>query len=150
VRASISVSEAGVASGGYSVQRYERQMASIPLYRLFWNRVDYMLGRRADWVTCGEAAAELEKTNTNTAEALGGLCGPTSDGRDAPPPQPFPAIAVQPVSPPGQMQRVKPPTRQAPKVATTAPVIQSAPVASVAPQEPQMSERDRDLIRLQP
>jgi hypothetical protein len=99
VRASISVSEAGVATGGYTAQAYEGAMASVPLYRLFWARVDYVLGRRPDWVTCGEAAAELEKTNTNTAVALGGLCGPTSDGRDAPPPEPFPPLVAQAAAP---------------------------------------------------
>jgi len=51
-----------------------------------------MLGRRPDWVTCDQAAAELESTNTNTAAALGGLCGPTSDGRNAPAPDPLPPL----------------------------------------------------------
>lgn len=95
IRASISVSEAGVTTGGYSRQQYESAMASVPLYRLFWSRVDYMLTRRADWVRCDEAAAELEKSNTNTASALGGLCGPTSDGRNAPAPEPLPPVAAQ-------------------------------------------------------
>jgi hypothetical protein len=106
VRASISVSEAGVASGGYTTQRYEHAMASIPLYRLFWARVDYLLARRPDWMTCGEATAELEKTNTNTAAALGGLCGPTSDGRDAPAPEPFPPMVAQAqVAPPSTKKK---------------------------------------------
>jgi hypothetical protein len=105
-RASISVSEAGTASGGYSVRPYENQLASVPLYRLFWARMDYVLGRRPDWKTCAEAAAELEATNTNTAAALGGLCGPTSDGRNAPPPEPMPAIARATVQePPGRRPR---------------------------------------------
>jgi len=94
-RASVSVSEAGVTTGGYTQQRYENTMASIPLYRLFWSRVDYMLGRRADWVTCEQAVAELEKSNTNTNAALGGLCGLTSDGRNAPAPEPLPPLASQ-------------------------------------------------------
>lgn len=89
LRASVSVSEAGESTGGYSHQSYEHVMASVPLYRLFWKRVDYMLGRRPDWVTCDAAATELEATNTNTTVALGGLCGPTSDGRNAPAPEPL-------------------------------------------------------------
>lgn len=99
VRAALSVSDAGRASGGYSAQAYEGAMASIPLYRLFWARVDYVLGRAAEWKTCAEAEAELSKTNTNTAAGLGGLCGPTSDGRNSPPPpqlQPLPAIVAAP------------------------------------------------------
>ena len=86
MRAAITVSEAGTTVGGSSSTPYEGQMASVPLYRLFWARVDYVLGRRSDWVTCDEAAKPLQATNTNTATALGGLCGGTSNGRDAPPP----------------------------------------------------------------
>jgi hypothetical protein len=98
LRASVSISEEGTASGAYGSQnRYEGTMASVPLYRLFWNRVDYMLGRRADWVTCGEAGAELEASNTNTI-ALGGLCGPTSEGRNAQPPEPFPQVSIPPMA----------------------------------------------------
>src|SRR5882672_1253743 len=35
LRASVSISEEGTASGGYSSNRYEGAMASVPLYRLF-------------------------------------------------------------------------------------------------------------------
>jgi hypothetical protein len=93
IQASVSISEAGVTSGGYSSTPYEGAMASVPLYRLFWSRVEYVLGRRNSWTTCGEAQEELETTKTNTAAGLGGLCGSTSDGRDAPaPPQMAPII----------------------------------------------------------
>lgn len=91
LRAAISVSEAGVSTGGYSTTPYEGRMASVPLYRLFWDRVDYMLGRRPDWVSCDQAEAALAASNTGSA-ALGGLCGPTSNGRNAPPPQPLPSL----------------------------------------------------------
>ena len=91
IRASISVSEAGTASGGYSRTPYEGKMASIPLYRLFWARVDYMLRKRPDWPTCDDALAALERTRTS-AEALSGLCGATSQGRDAPAPEPLPPL----------------------------------------------------------
>jgi hypothetical protein len=94
LRASVSISEEGTASGGYSANRYEGAMASVPLYRLFWNRVEYMLGKRPEWVTCEQAAGELQSSNTNAVAALGGLCGPTSDGRNAPPPEPFPPLAA--------------------------------------------------------
>lgn len=87
VRASLSITDAGDTYGGYSVRQYEEQMASVALYRLFWSRVEYVLGKRADWVTCDQAAAEAQATNTNTTSALGGLCGPTSDGRNSPPPE---------------------------------------------------------------
>lgn len=93
LRASVSISEEGTTSGGYSRSRYENAMASVPLYRLFWSRVEYMLARRPDWVTCEQAAAELAATNTST-NALGGLCGPTSDGRNAPAPEPLPPLVA--------------------------------------------------------
>jgi hypothetical protein len=91
IRASVSISEAGVASGGYSNTPYEGKMASIPLYRLFWDRVDYMLRKRPDWVTCDQANANLDQSHTN-GTALSGLCGATSDGRDAPAPEPLPPL----------------------------------------------------------
>lgn len=96
VRASVSISEEGTASGGYSSSRYENAMASVPLYRLFWSRVEYMLNKRPGSVTCEQATAELQGTNTNTL-ALGGLCGLTSDGRNAPAPEPLPPLAKPPV-----------------------------------------------------
>ena len=97
VRASVNVSEAGQVSGSYSSAPFEGRMASVALYRLFWNRVDYMLGRRPDWVSCEHAVAALQATNTNSTAALGGLCGPTSDGRTFPPPaplEPLPAFSA--------------------------------------------------------
>lgn len=86
LKAAISVSEAGTTYGNYTATPYENRMASVPLYRLFWDRVDYVLGKREDWTTCEQAAAALQGTQTNATAALGGLCGPTSDGRNSPPP----------------------------------------------------------------
>jgi hypothetical protein len=115
LRASVSVSEEGTSSGGYSSSRYEGAMASVPLYRLFWSRVEYMLSKRPDWVTCEQAAAELQASNTNTVAALGGLCGPTSDGRNAPAPEPLPPLAKPP--PP----RAAPVAKQTPRAASAPP-----------------------------
>lgn len=110
LRASVSVSEEGVSSGGYSQNRYEGAMASIPLYRLFWSRVEYMLSKRPDWVTCDQAAAELAASNTNAVSALGGLCGPTSDGRNAPAPEPLPPLVARssPSAPPATRSKPRP------------------------------------------
>lgn len=95
LRASISVSEAGKTVGGGDVEDFEGKLASVPLYRLFWNRVDYVLGKRPDWITCDQASDEARATNTNVATALGGLCGPTSDGRYSQPP---PVLGTEPQS----------------------------------------------------
>jgi hypothetical protein len=98
---------------GYSRQAYEGQMASVPLYRLFWNRVDYVLGKRPDWVTCDQADAVVAATNTNVNAALGGLCGPTSGGRQADPPdQLAPLPVVQAPPPPPTMVRPKRPAKK--------------------------------------
>jgi hypothetical protein len=96
IRASVSISEAGIVSGSYSSTPYEGKMASLPLYRLFWHRVDYMLRKRPDWVTCDQASADLEKDKTSSL-ALSGLCGSTSEGRDAPAPEPLPPLVVAPL-----------------------------------------------------
>lgn len=95
VRASISVSEAGTSSDGYTVTPYENRMASVPLYRLSWDRVDYMLGNRPDLISCDQASATLAATNTDSA-SLGGLCSPTGDGRNAPPPPPLERTIFKP------------------------------------------------------
>jgi hypothetical protein len=110
LKASISISEEGTSGRN----RYEGAMASVPLYRLFWSRVEYMLNRQPDWVTCEQATAELQASNTNAA-ALGGLCGPTSDGRNAPAPEPLPPLA-KPAPP-----RAAPVARQAPRPASAPP-----------------------------
>jgi hypothetical protein len=100
IQASVAVSEAGTSTGGYSTTPYEGQMASIPLYRLFWSRVDYVLGRSNTWTTCDQAAEALDATKTNSVVGLSGLCGGTSNGRDAPaPPQMAPMKAVASVAP---------------------------------------------------
>jgi hypothetical protein len=90
VEASLSISDEGTSASGYSAEHYDMSMNSIPLYRLFWKRMDYMLGRTADWPSCDEEKKLLEAQGTNAVSALGGLCGITSAERDAVP-QPLPA-----------------------------------------------------------
>lgn len=92
LRAGLTISEAGDVYGSGGRTPYENPMNSIPLYRLFWARVDYVLGRNTEWKTCEEAADELRETKTNIVEALGGLCGPTSTGKDDPAPQQLPPV----------------------------------------------------------
>jgi hypothetical protein len=107
VRAGLTVSETGeVYSITSTPQHADAALASVPLYRLFWSRVDYVLGHRENWPTCEGAEADLRATNTNTVTALGGLCGPTSGGRNAQPPERLPVLpptsALKPVVGPGQ------------------------------------------------
>ncbi|CCJ07061.1 hypothetical protein [Methylocystis sp. SC2] len=93
--ASVSISEAGQGSGGST---FEGQMDNVPLYRLFWKRVDYVLGRRPDWGYCAYAIAEARAAGQNPVGALGGLCGPTSSGADAPPPEQFAPALSKPLT----------------------------------------------------
>ena len=93
IEASLSISEGGRSYGGYTSQPYEAAMNSIPLYRLFWKRMDYMLGRRPDWVTCDQEGDLITKAGGSPTNSLGGLCGPTSQGRDSVP-EPMPKVAI--------------------------------------------------------
>ncbi len=59
-------------------------------FRLFYARMDYVLGRRKDWVTCAAAPQSL---GLDAAEpGLAGLCGLTFQGEDAPPPASLPPL----------------------------------------------------------
>ncbi|MGF7163613.1 hypothetical protein FHS85_005283 [Rhodoligotrophos appendicifer] len=85
VQASLTVSDlANVGTYGTSV--VEINLNRILLQRLFWKRVDYVLGRRPDWVSCDEAMAEAQAAKADP-EVLSGLCGFTSEGKKNPPPQ---------------------------------------------------------------
>lgn len=96
--ATISISEAGENYGRYSSTPFENQMNNVPLYRLFWKRVDYVLGKRPDWSTCEQESYDLHVRSQSPDMALSGLCGPTSSGRNAPPPEPFAPQIAKPLT----------------------------------------------------
>ena len=96
VVASLSVSDEGTTASGYSAQHYDAVKNAIPLYRLFWKRMDYMLGKRADWVTCEDEGTALQTAGISPIDALSGLCGLTSSGRSAPAPDPLGKNSVKP------------------------------------------------------
>jgi hypothetical protein len=107
IKAGLTISDAGEVYGNGRTP-YENAMVSVPLYRLFWSRVEYVLGRSNDWPTCEDAEAELKKTDTNTVAGLGGLCGPTSAGRDAEPPEQLAPLAKPTPAPVATPKREKP------------------------------------------
>jgi hypothetical protein len=75
----------GAAPAGPAISITEGRNPA-PLYDLFWRRVEYVLGRRPDWTSCGTAEGRLRGGSVGSA-ALGGLCGPSGEGRaTAPPP----------------------------------------------------------------
>ena len=96
--AALTLSDAGITASGSSINRYEGSLNAIPLYRLFWKRMDYMLGNRPDWVTCNQEVELLRAADVNPISALSGLCGPTSAGRDAPAPEPLAKTSTRPAS----------------------------------------------------
>jgi hypothetical protein len=100
IRAGLTIADVGAAQSSYNRTAYDVQMASIPMYRLFWSRVDYVLGRNDNWTTCDDAEVQFHDTKINPLVALGGLCGPTSHGRDGEPPErlaPLPRPSIAPM-----------------------------------------------------
>jgi hypothetical protein len=86
--ASVRLIHSGTARAGNVTQAFRDNQTLIGTFRLFYARIDYMLGRRKDWVTCDAAPATL---GLSTAEpGTDGLCGLTLQGRSAPPPVPLP------------------------------------------------------------
>lgn len=88
LRASVSVSIQAQGSSRYSHLYVDVLDNKIALYRLFWARVDYVLGRSTHWPTCEEAWDEQDAKGFNRT-AIDSLCGLTNDGRTAPPPAPL-------------------------------------------------------------
>jgi hypothetical protein len=82
--ASVRIIQSGVASSGRFSERFRENESYVGSFRLFYARIDYMLGRRADWITCSDAARKLElPTETPGLKAL---CTLTHQGADAAPP----------------------------------------------------------------
>jgi len=89
IRAVVSVSRSGMPTTVYSADPIESPNVSVALYQLFWNRVQYVLGERPDWISCERNLVELSKKGVNSL-AVSGLCGPTSAGKNDPPPVQLP------------------------------------------------------------
>jgi hypothetical protein len=62
IKAGVTVTDVGAAQNGYNRTAYDSAMTSVPLYRLFWSRVDYVLGRSEDWQTCDDAEVQFHDT----------------------------------------------------------------------------------------
>jgi hypothetical protein len=88
VRASVALVERARVHGTGGARQVRANVQQIGTFRLLYARIDYLLGRRADWVTCREAPQKLGLPPE--APGTGGLCGLTLQGRDAPPPAPLP------------------------------------------------------------
>jgi hypothetical protein len=82
--ASVRVIQRGKAIAGQHSERFRDNQTMVGSFRLFWARIDYMLGQQPDWVTCAEAPAKLDLPPA--APGLEGLCSLTHQGRNEPPP----------------------------------------------------------------
>jgi hypothetical protein len=98
--ATVRIIQRGTAHAGSSSERFRENQVYLGSLRLFYARIDYLLGRRADWITCAEAQAKLALPTSSPG--LQSLCSLTHQGRDAPPPAKVaPKPTAAPVTPRG-------------------------------------------------
>lgn len=137
VRALVTASDSGEAVSSNTRTRYSERLASVPLYRLFWSRVDYVLGRRPDWITCDEAQAALDAAKMSAPIGLSGLCGPTSAGRNNPPPDRLPPLSAR-------GRKGAPPAAVRPAPSPPVAAVSSPPES---PPDQSLTDRDRTMNR---
>jgi hypothetical protein len=95
--ATVRIIQRGTAQAGSQSERFRENQVYLGSLRLFYARIDYLLGRRPDWVRCADAVERLDLPAA--APGLQSLCSLTHQGRDAPPPPmapPKPAGASAP------------------------------------------------------
>ncbi len=86
--ASVRVIQRGTAQSGRFSERFRENQVYVGSLRLFYARIDYLLGRREDWISCSQAVEKL--TLPAEAPGLQALCSITHQGADAPPPSKAP------------------------------------------------------------
>jgi hypothetical protein len=82
--ASVRIIQRGTAQSGRFNERFRENEAYVGSFRLFYARIDYMLGKRQDWITCSDAVAKLGLPAE--APGLNALCTITHQGADEPAP----------------------------------------------------------------
>jgi hypothetical protein len=90
--AAVRVIQQGTTQAGQTSQRFRDNQTMVGSLRLFYARIDFMLGKRPDWITCSEAIKKLALLPE--APGLQSLCSITHQGADAPAPSAIPAKAV--------------------------------------------------------
>lgn len=108
--ASVGMIQRGRAYSGSHSQRFRDNHTEIGAFRLFYARIDYLLGRRPDWVSCADAPPKLGLPAA--APGTDALCGMTLQNRDAPPPGKV-AAKSQPAAKPAPKSLPEPPQLQA-------------------------------------
>jgi hypothetical protein len=98
--ATVRIIQRGTAQAGSRSESFRENQVYIGSLRLFYARIDYLLGRRPDWVACSEAVAKLSLPAGDPG--LQSLCSLTHQGREAPPPAKTKARSgAQPARPTG-------------------------------------------------
>lgn len=92
--ATVRIIQRGTAQAGSQSERFRENQVYLGSLRLFYARIDYLLGKRADWITCTDAPKMLALPAD--APGLQSLCSLTHQGRDGPPPPKVPAKAPPP------------------------------------------------------
>jgi hypothetical protein len=87
--AAVRIIQRGTTHAGQTSQRFRDNQTMVGSLRLFYARIDFMLGKRPDWISCSEAAVKLGLPPE--APGLQSLCSITHQGADAPPPERLPA-----------------------------------------------------------
>jgi hypothetical protein len=90
--ATVRIIQRGTAQAGNYSERFRENQVYLGSLRLFYARIDYLLGRRPDWINCAEAAEKLALPAANPG--LQSLCSLTHQGRNAPPPPRVPQKAA--------------------------------------------------------
>jgi hypothetical protein len=89
--AAVRIVQRGTAQSGRFSERFRDNQVYVGSFRLFYARIDYLLGRRPDWIACSEAVSKLALSSD--APGLQALCSITHQGADAPPPAKVPSKA---------------------------------------------------------
>lgn len=79
----LRVIRSGTATAANKRSRFRDNAVYVGSFRLFYARIEYVLGRRADWVGCARASAALDLPADAPGTDL--LCGLTHQSTDAPP-----------------------------------------------------------------
>ncbi len=93
----VRIIQRGTAHAGRQSESFRENQVYLGSLRLFYARIDYLLGRRPDWITCSEAPEKLALPRDNPG--LQSLCSLTHQGRDAPPPPKVQARPAKPAAP---------------------------------------------------
>lgn len=108
-RARVTLVDSASLQGLGVSDRWRAPHRATGSYRLFFARLDYMLGKRADWVDCASAPKALRLDPERPG--IDGLCSLTHQGREAGPPRSLGPPPPQPQTVPAS--RHAPPGRAA-------------------------------------